>query len=199
MRTRALDIEGAVEFTAPVFEDSRGSFSSPFQEHHFEEQTGHPLFPVRQVSRNVSAEGVLRGIHYTATPPGMAKYVFCPQGAVQDFLVDLRVGSPWFGRWLTTELGEDSHRALYIPVGVGHAFRSLTEGSMVVYLMSQGYRPENERSVDALDPEIGLPVADSVPVRSERDEAAPTLAQALERGLLPDYEKARRLEGESWR
>jgi dTDP-4-dehydrorhamnose 3,5-epimerase/epimerase EvaD len=199
IKTRALGIEGAHEFTPEVFRDDRGLFSSPLQEPALEEALGHPLFAVRDISHNVSARGVLRGIHYTATPPGRAKYVYVPHGRVLDYLVDLRVGSPTYGRFETNELSGDSARALYIPIGVGHAFLSLEEGSVVVYVMSSGYVPANERAVSTLDPDLGLPVpAGVVPRRSERDVAAPSLAEARAAGLLPDYEVARRAEDTLW-
>ncbi|MGD3110240.1 dTDP-4-dehydrorhamnose 3,5-epimerase family protein [Streptomyces sp. YGL11-2] len=199
MQTEKLGIDGAFAFTPPVYRDDRGLFTSPFQDAAFTESIGRPLFPVRDVSHNISARGVLRGIHYTTTPPGRAKYVYCPYGTVQDYLVDLRVGSPTFGRWETTELSGDNCRALYLPVGVGHAFLSLKDDSMVVYLMSEGYVRENECAVSPLDPALGLPFPkDCVPVQSERDLSAPTLAEAEERGLLPEYEICKKAEDRLW-
>ncbi len=193
-------VDGAFEFTPAVFPDGRGLFASPYQDAAFAEALDRPLFPVRDVSHNRSARGVLRGIHYTASPPGRAKYVYCPYGEVQDYLVDLRVGSPTFGRWATTELSGDNCRALYIPVGVGHAFLSLRDDSVVVYLMSEGYVPANELAVSPLDPEIGLPIPPGLAIRqSDRDAAAPTLAEARERGLLDDYELCRNVEAKLWR
>ncbi|CAM5636593.1 MULTISPECIES: dTDP-4-dehydrorhamnose 3,5-epimerase family protein [Streptomyces] len=199
VQVHKLGIEGAFEFTPPVYKDDRGLFSSPYQEAAFTEATGRPLFPVKDISHNLSARGVLRGIHYTATPPGRAKYVYCPYGRVQDFLIDLRVGSPTFGQWEATEIGGDDCRALYIPVGVGHAFLSLADDSMVVYVMSEGYVPENERAVSPLDPELGLPLpAELKAAQSQRDLSAPTLAEAREQGLLPTYEACREVEAQLW-
>jgi epimerase EvaD len=192
-------IDGAFRFEPTVYPDSRGLFASPLQEVAFAEALGRPLFPVRDVSHNRSARGVLRGIHYTSVPPGRAKYVYCPYGEVQDYLVDLRTGSPTYGRWEMTELSGDNCRALYIPVGVGHAFLSLRDDSVVVYLMSEGYVPANELAISPLDPEIGLPLPSGVAIRqSDRDAAAPTLAQARERGLLYDYEMCREVEAKLW-
>ncbi|MGW7516432.1 dTDP-4-dehydrorhamnose 3,5-epimerase family protein [Streptomyces sp. NPDC054796] len=199
METRELKIEGAFAFTPPVFKDRRGLFSSPYQGHAFEAALGKPLFPVRQVSHNLSAPGVLRGIHYSATPPGTAKYVYCPKGRVQDFLIDLRVGSPTFGTWETAELDEDNCGAFYVPVGVGHAFMAMEEGSMVTYLLSGEYVAKNELAVDPLDPAIGLAVPTGFePLQSERDLAAPTLAEAEKQGLLPAYEDCKEAEARLW-
>ncbi|MDT0266126.1 dTDP-4-dehydrorhamnose 3,5-epimerase family protein [Streptomyces sp. DSM 44915] len=199
MEIRALDIAGAYEFTPPVFTDERGLFTSPYREEAFHRALGRPLFPVRQVSHNLSANGVLRGVHYTATPPGCAKYVCCQHGTVRDFLVDLRVGSPTFGRYEVTELGGGTGRALYVPVGVGHAFLSTAEVSLVTYLLSAEYQPANELALDPLDPAIGLPVPVTEPahppVRSRRDREAPSLDEAADRGLLPAYADCLAAEG----
>ncbi|MFC4374186.1 dTDP-4-dehydrorhamnose 3,5-epimerase family protein [Nocardia halotolerans] len=199
METRRLRIEGAVEFTAPAYRDGRGVFTSPFQGDVFDATLGHGLFPVRDISHNVSARGVLRGIHYTTTPPGRTKFVYCPHGRVTDYLVDLRTGSPTFGQWESTELGGATVRALLIPMGVGHAFLSHEAGSIVVYVMSEGYRASNELAVDALDPEIGLPMPHELAVQqSDRDRNAPTIAQARERGLLPSYQVCQDVEAKLW-
>jgi GNAT superfamily N-acetyltransferase len=88
---------------------------------------GHPLFAPAQISHSRSRRGVVRGVHYTATPPGMAKLVHCPQGRALDFIVDLRTGSPAFGRWESVELDPASGRSAYLPVGVGHLFVALED------------------------------------------------------------------------
>ncbi|QES09118.1 dTDP-4-keto-6-deoxy-D-glucose epimerase [Streptomyces venezuelae] len=195
MQVTPLAIEGAFAFTPPVFKDSRGLFASPFQGDVFAGQLGRPLFQVEQVSHNLSAKGTLRGVHFTATPPGMAKYVYCPYGRLRDFLIDLRVGSPTFGQWVMNELDAETSRALYIPVGVGHAFVSLQDDSMCVYVMSQGYVPANELALNPLDPALGLDLPDDVElILSDRDKIAPTLAEARARGLLPDFDTCRKLE-----
>nr|AAL14254.1 NDP-4-keto-6-deoxyhexose 5-epimerase [Streptomyces venezuelae ATCC 10712] len=194
MQVTPLAIEGAFAFTPPVFKDSRGLFASPYQGDVFAGQLGRPLFQVNQVSHNLSARGTLRGVHFTATPPGMAKYVYCPYGRLRDFLIDLRVGSPTFGQWVMNELDAETSRALYVPVGVGHAFVSLQDDSMCVYVMSQGYSPPTNwpctRSTRRSDLPAGRRRAD--PVRP--DKIAPTLAEARDRGLLPDFDTCRKLE-----
>ncbi|MFE4373638.1 dTDP-4-dehydrorhamnose 3,5-epimerase family protein [Streptomyces sp. NPDC056835] len=198
-QARTPAIEGVREFTPQVYGDDRGRFASPYQETAFTEAMDRPLFPVKDISHNVSADGVLRGIHYTATPPGRAKYVYCPHGRVLDFLVDLRVGSPTFGRWEATELSGENCRALYIPVGVGHAFLSQQDDSVVVYVMSRGYVPHNELAVSPLDPALGLPLPTAHDLRlSPRDAGAPTLDEARGKGLLPAYDTCREVEALLW-
>ncbi|MCE7083356.1 dTDP-4-dehydrorhamnose 3,5-epimerase family protein [Streptomyces sp. ST2-7A] len=199
MEFEKLEIEGAYSFTPPVYKDDRGLFANTYQEAAFAAALGKPLFPVKDLSHNLSHRGVLRGIHYTTLPPGRAKYVCCPRGRVRDYLVDLRVGSPTFGTWTMCELSQDNCRALYIPVGLGHAFISLEDETVISYVMSEGYVPSAELAVSALDPTLGLPLPEGLlPTQSHRDMEAPTLAEARDRGLLPGYEESLATEAALW-
>ncbi|RSM42868.1 dTDP-4-dehydrorhamnose 3,5-epimerase [Actinoplanes sp. ATCC 53533] len=194
-RARQLTVGGAYAFTTPAFPDERGVFLSPYQQAVFVEALGHPLFAVAQCSYSVSRRGVVRGVHYTATPPGCAKYVYCPSGRVLDIVVDLRVGSPTFGVHDAVELGGPDFPAVYLPVGVGHMFVALEEGTTMTYLLSTEYRPENELAVTALDPTLELPIPrDITPLLSERDRQAIKLREALSRGLLPSYDASGQAE-----
>ncbi|WP_327071985.1 dTDP-4-dehydrorhamnose 3,5-epimerase family protein [Kitasatospora sp. NBC_01302] len=185
---------GAFEFTPTVYPDQRGVFVPTFQEHTFQDTVGH-RFPLVQSAYSVSARGVLRGVHYTMTPPGMAKYVYCAKGRAMDFVVDLRVGSPTFGKWDAVLLDQADYRCTYLPVGVGHAYLALDDDTMMVYTMSQGYVLEHELAISALDPAIGLPIdVDTDLILSPRDRDAPTLAGAKAAGMLPDYATSLELE-----
>ena len=191
MKVRELAIEGALEFTPTVFPDRRGTFVSPLQEPWFSEATGAP-FTLARTIHSTSHRGVMRGIHFTTTPPGCAKYIHCARGRALDFVVDTRAGSPTFGQWDSVELDEVSFRAMYLAPGLGHAFLSLEDNTIMSYLCSAPYVPAEELSINLLDPAIGLPVPDGVePMRSDRDTVAPTLAEALAQGLLPEYEYCR--------
>jgi epimerase EvaD len=195
MRVRVLAVEGAIEFTPEIFPDQRGVFASPFQEAAFSEAAGGRLFPVAQSSVSTSRRDVVRGIHFTRTPPGMARYVCCPRGKALDIVVDLRVGSPSFGRWDSVVLDQESVRAVYLPMGVGHAFVALEDDTVMCYLLSQSYTPENEFSLSVYDPELDLPLPPGItPILSERDRQAPTLASAQAKGLLPEYAKSMEIE-----
>ncbi|APU13209.1 MULTISPECIES: dTDP-4-dehydrorhamnose 3,5-epimerase family protein [Actinoalloteichus] len=188
MKARELTVEGAFEFSPDVFPDERGEFVSHYQEPAFVAALGHPLFPIAQVSQSRSRRGVLRGIHFTRTPPGTAKYVHCPQGSALDFVVDLRLGSPTFGRWDTVALNSTDYRGVYFPPGVGHAFVALEDDTLIHYLLSENYSPGNELALSPFDPEIGLELPERLPViQSERDRAALSLAEARAQGLLPDH------------
>ena len=195
MRIRELAVHGAFEITPTVLRDDRGLFVSPFQETPFLAAIGRPLFTVAQTNHSRSRRGVVRGIHFTVTPPGCAKYVYCPYGRALDIVVDIRVGSPTFGTWDVVEADPENFRALYFPVGVGHAFVSLQEDTVMSYLISGEYVPANESAISVLDPDLGLPLPrDTTPILSERDTVAMSFAQARERGLLPHYEKCREAE-----
>ena len=133
-------------------------------------------------------------MHFTDVPPSQAKYVTCPAGAVLDVIVDLRVGSATFGQWESVLLDSTTRAAVYISEGLGHAFMALEDGSTVVYLCSTAYNPTGDHGVNPLDPELAIawPAASPAgapltPRLSPKDAAAPGLADALERGVLPSY------------
>jgi dTDP-4-dehydrorhamnose 3,5-epimerase len=183
----ALDIDGAWIFTPRVLSDSRGSFLEWFRDAEFQADLGHS-FDVAQANCSVSRRGVIRGIHFADVPPGQAKYVTCMRGAVLDVVVDLRVGSPGFGRWAAVPLNDETRRAVFIAEGLGHAFVALSDEATVLYLCSTPYAPGREHGVHPLDPDIGIAwPADVEMILSDKDAAAPSLAEARSAGLLPDY------------
>jgi dTDP-4-dehydrorhamnose 3,5-epimerase len=185
---RELAVAGAYEFTPRVHRDERGLFVSPLQEEAFVAAVGRP-FTVAQTNHSRSARGVMRGVHFTTTPPGQAKYVHCARGRAMDVVVDIRLGSPTFGAWDTVEMDTESFRAVYLPEGVGHAFLSLEDDTVMSYLVSTPYRAELEQAVDPLDPALGLPWPKGMSFTlSQRDTEAVGLAEARARGMLPRYE-----------
>ena len=191
MEYRELAVPGAFEITPKQLGDPRGLFMEAFKAGPFADAVGHS-FDLQQANCSVSAAGVLRGIHFADVPPSQAKYVMCVSGAVLDVVVDIRVGSPTFGTWDAVLLDDVDRRAIYLSEGLGHAFMSLEDNSTVLYLCSSGYAPGREHGIHPLDPTLGIewpttardgsPLA---PLLSEKDEAAPTLAEARAQGLLP--------------
>ncbi|ROT33601.1 dTDP-4-dehydrorhamnose 3,5-epimerase family protein [Micromonospora sp. HM5-17] len=193
MKATELSIPGAWEFAPPVFPDERGSFLVWYDAAVFADALGFEL-TVAQVNQSVSRRGVIRGVHWADVPVGQAKYVYCPRGAVLDVVVDLRIGSPTFGRHEVVRLDSVDHRAVYLSEGLGHAFVALEEESVVTYYCSARYAPARERVVHVRDPELALTWPDDLtPILSERDAAAPTLAELRRAGLLPDYGECQRL------
>jgi dTDP-4-dehydrorhamnose 3,5-epimerase len=181
---------GAFTVTPVVRGDSRGHFAEAFRADAFERQTGHPL-TVAQVNTSVSRRGVIRGVHFALVPPGQAKYVSCVSGTLLDVVVDIRVGSPTFGEHVAVELDAESHTAIYIPEGLGHAFVALSEWASIHYMCSTPYSPDREFGVHPLDPALALPFPDAGErVLSDRDAVAPTLAEAEQLRQLPSYAEA---------
>jgi dTDP-4-dehydrorhamnose 3,5-epimerase len=186
MKIRPLAIEGAWEITPVRHGDPRGQFLEWYRADRLADATGRSL-PLAQANMSVSARGVVRGIHFADVPPGQAKYVACVRGAVLDVVVDLRVGSPTFGRVETVRLDDVDRRAVYLDEGLGHGFCSLEDDSTLAYFCSTPYRPGHEHAVHPLDPELAIDWPASAPTLSARDAAAPTLTRARADGLLPRY------------
>ncbi|MEU9322315.1 dTDP-4-dehydrorhamnose 3,5-epimerase [Streptomyces canus] len=185
---KPLSIEGAWVHEPSLFPDERGSFHEWFRGADFRTSTGHDL-SLAQANCSVSRRGTLRGVHFADVPPSQAKYVKCVRGAVLDAIVDIRVGSPTYGQWELVRLDDETHASVYLSEGLGHAFLALTDDATVVYLCSEGYAPGREHGIHPLDPELGIEwPADVEPLLSDKDAAAPTLAEAATQGLLPRYE-----------
>jgi dTDP-4-dehydrorhamnose 3,5-epimerase len=186
---RELSVPGAWELTPQVHTDSRGLFFEWFADPAFAEFAGHRL-DVQQANCSVSAAGVLRGVHFAQLPPSQAKYVTCLRGSVFDVVVDIRVGSPTFGKWDAVMLDDRARRSIYISEGLGHAFLALEDDSTVMYLCSAGYAPGREHTINALDPALGIawPAVDGEPILSDRDRNARTLAEVKASGLLPTWD-----------
>jgi dTDP-4-dehydrorhamnose 3,5-epimerase len=186
---RELAVAGAWEFTPTQHRDDRGLFLEWLREETLTKTVGHPL-RLAQANHSVSRRGTLRGVHYADVPPGQAKYVYCPRGTILDVIIDIRVGSPTFGQHDTVLLDAVHGRAVYIAEGLGHAFVALEDDSSLTYLCSEPYNPGREHTVNPFDPELALPwPADLTPLLSPRDQAAPSLREAMERGALPRYDE----------
>ena len=188
MRVRELAVADAWEVIPQQHTDERGSFLEYYRADVLEQAIGHRLSLV-QANTSVSVRGSLRGIHFADVPPGQAKYVTCVRGAGLDVVVDLRTGSPTFGMYDAVALDDHERRAVYVAEGLGHAFLALSDDATLVYLCSDGYRPEREHSVHALDPTLAIAWPEDVaPVLSRKDTEAPTLNEAKALGFLPKYD-----------
>ena len=194
MQIRELAVPDAYEITPRQFPDDRGVFLEWYRFDRLADVIGHPL-DLRQANTSVSKRGVVRGIHYADLPPGQAKYVTVTHGAVLDYAIDIRVGSPTFGQWDSVLLDTVDRRAIYLAEGLGHAFVALTPDATVSYLVSDVYNPAAEHAIDPLDAEVGLvfpPEAGEL-LLSPKDTDAPGLAEARDAGSLPDWTAARGL------
>ena len=192
MDVRHHDIAGVFTFTPMLRPDDRGVFLEAFKADVFAGAIGRAL-DLKQMNISVSRAGTVRGVHFADVPPGQAKYVQCLAGRILDVVVDIRVGSPTFGQWDAVELDDVERKALYIAEGLGHAFCALSDSATVGYLCSEPYAPGREHGINPLDPAIGLPWPDGDgSVLSPKDAAAPTLAEAVATGLLPQWSACER-------
>ncbi|PJJ61748.1 dTDP-4-dehydrorhamnose 3,5-epimerase family protein [Compostimonas suwonensis] len=192
MQIRELKIPDSYEITPKQFGDDRGVFLEWYRFDRLEEAIGHPL-KLAQANTSVSKRGVVRGIHFADIPPSQAKYVTATHGAVLDYVIDIRVGSPTFGQWDTVLLDDTDRRAIYLSEGLGHAFVALTDDATVSYLVTSTFNAEREHGINPLDPEVGLvfPPEAGEPLLSPKDTDAPGLSEAAASGLLPTWDEAR--------
>ena len=189
MKITEMSIADAYRLVPEFHSDRRGYFSEAFRAEDLSEALGYP-FVVGQGSFSMSRRNTLRGIHGTTLSPGQTRLVTCVRGAVMDVVIDLRRGSPTFGRFEATRLDEENQVALCLADGMGHAFLALTEGACMNYLLSTPYAPEAMIEINPLDPDIGVPwELTGTPIMSDKDAGAASLASAIDRGILSTYEE----------
>lgn len=182
-----MSLPNAFRIHPRTHRDRRGSFAELVRDSRLSDYIGYP-FEVAQVNVSVSRRGTVRGVHGTALPPGQAKFVSCVAGAVLDVAVDMRVGSPTFGMFEVTRQDAESGISVYLSDGLGHAFVALTDNACVNYLCSESYVPGTMLEADPLDPDLGIPwQLSGDPVMSDKDAAAPRLADLAAAGRLPTY------------
>ena len=178
---RALDtkLDGLVLLEPDVFGDERGFFVETFSAEPWSELGIGTQFVQHNHSR--SNLGTVRGMHFQTTP-GQAKLLRCARGRIFDVAVDLRRGSPTFGKWEGHVLDDQKHHQLFVPVGFAHGFCVLSELADVAYLVSSAYDPATEEGIAWDDPEVGIEWPVSEPILSERDRSAPRL-ETVKSGL----------------
>lgn len=154
MRVIKTDIDGVLIVEPEVFGDSRGYFMESYSQREFEREVA----PVRfvQDNRSYSRYGVVRGLHYQREPYAQSKLVSCPVGKVLDVAVDIREGSPTYGKHVAVELSAENHRQLFIPKGFAHGFAVLSEEALFEYKCDEFYHPEVECGIAWDDPRIGI-------------------------------------------
>ena len=177
-------IEGVVIVEPRLFRDARGYFFESFSQREFSEKVRAVNFVQDNESRSTC--GVLRGLHFQRPPHAQSKLVRCVRGAVLDVAVDIRRGSPTYGRHVAVELTEDNHLQLFIPRGFAHGFAVLSEEAVFQYKCDNPYAPESEGAIAWNDPSLGIDwrLAPEDVVLSPKDSAHPLLSEA---GELFDY------------
>ena len=163
--------------TTRRFGDDRGWFAETYNARSLAEQGIDTVF-VQDNQSFSAARGTLRGLHFQTPPHGQAKLVRCLRGAIFDVAVDVRAGSPSYGKWDGVELTAESGNQLFIPIGFAHGFVTLTDDCEIAYKVSDYYAPQSDGGIAWNDPQIGLdwPLAGRDPVLSDKDRSLPLLA-----------------------
>ncbi|RYG23615.1 dTDP-4-dehydrorhamnose 3,5-epimerase [bacterium] len=180
MTIRPLGDAGVLLFEPKVFGDPRGFFTELWHQEKYREAGIAEEFV--QLNLSGSERGVLRGLHYQEPNP-QGKLVTCLQGEVLDVAVDIRKGSPTFGKWWSEILSAENHRQLYVPPGFAHGFAVRSVFALFAYLVTAHYDPTGDRSIQWNDPELGVEWGVEHPSLSAKDLAAPLLKDAV----LPNY------------
>jgi dTDP-4-dehydrorhamnose 3,5-epimerase len=183
MKTTRTELEGVLIIEPPVFPDDRGYFMETFQQKRYHEIGIDTSFV--QDNLSFSKKGTLRGLHFQH-PHAQAKLVQVLQGEVLDVIVDIRKGSPTFGRWAGIRLSEQNKRQLFVPENFAHGYCVLSETALFTYKCSEFYNPACEKGIRWSDPNIGIqwPLAD--PILSDKDSRYPALKDIPPKDL-PDW------------
>ena len=178
MEVIKTEIEGVVIIEPRIFKDERGYFYESFSQREFEEKVCRTTFV--QDNQSKSSYGVVRGLHFQKSTCSQSKLVRCIKGAVLDVAVDIRKGSPTFGKHVAVELTEENHRQLFIPRGFAHGFAVLTPEAVFQYKCDNYYNKESEGAIAWNDPELAIDwriPADKV-VLSDKDKMSRSIADA---------------------
>ena len=176
MNSKRLKIPDVIIITLKAFGDERGFFMESYKESEF--KANGITFDFKQDNHSKSSKNVLRGLHYQLEPYAQGKLVKVVTGRIFDVAVDIRKGSPTFGKWVSAELSEENKQMLWIPPGFAHGFLSLEDNTNVLYKSTNEYNKESERGILWNDPEIGIKWPVSNPILSEKDRKHPHLKEA---------------------
>lgn len=181
MDVQATALPDVLVIVPKVFPDARGFFMETFNAARYKAVGIHENFV--QDNLSVSSKGVLRGLHYQQ-PHAQGKLVYVLQGEVWDVAVDIRKGSPMFGRWAAVTLSAENKKQLYIPPGFAHGYFVISDTALFIYKCTDFYYPEHDAGVRWDDPDIGIKWPAGEPILSAKDEAQPLLRD-VPAGRLP--------------
>ena len=181
MNVIPTELPGVLIIEPKVFGDARGFFMETWQAERYAEAGIQEPFVQDNCSR--SSRGILRGLHFQEPKP-QGKLVHVLNGAVLDVAVDIRRGSPHFGKWVAVELNDQNRRQLWVPPGFAHGFCVLSETADFLYKCTELYAPEHDRGIAWDDPDLGIPWTVKEPKLSPKDAALPRLKDAK---VLPSY------------
>lgn len=174
-----LSIPDLILVTSEVYNDKRGFFMETYKKSAFDEAGIKEEFT--QYNHSKSQKNVLRGLHYQLSPMEQAKLVRCVKGKVFDVAVDIREGSPYYGKWIGEYLSEENKNMLFIPEGFAHGYLVISEEAEIIYKVTKEYSKEHERGVFWNDPAIGIiwPLESEKPILSEKDKNLPLLRETF--------------------
>ena len=193
MEVIKTELEGVVIIEPKIFRDARGYFFESFSQKEFEEKVRKIAFV--QDNESMSSYGVMRGLHFQLPPFTQSKLVRCVKGKVLDIAVDIRRGSPTFGKHVSVELSEDNHRQFFVPRGFAHGFAVLSETAVFQYKCDNFYAPQADGGISILDDSLGIDwklPTDKV-ILSEKDTKHPLLKDfdspfKYDMNLYPEFE-----------
>lgn len=166
MNFTQTEIPGVFIIETPAYEDGRGAFVKTFHKDSFNQK--HLNVTFRECFYSVSKKNVIRGMHFHLPPKDHAKLIYVTHGAILDVVLDLRIGSPAYGKYITAELSQKNHKLIFIPTGCAHGFLSLREGTCTTYLQSGTYSKEHDTGIryDSFGMDWGV----GFPILSQRDQ-----------------------------
>jgi dTDP-4-dehydrorhamnose 3,5-epimerase len=169
------ELPGLLLVEGKSFPDERGFFMESWRA---KDMDGQPIPPLVQDNLSRSKKGVIRGLHYQRNPSAIGKLVRCVRGKVFDVAVDIRKGSPTYGKWAAVELSEDGNKMLWVPAGFAHGFQALTDDAFVMYKQTGYWVPADDKGILWSDPSVGVKWPLANPIVSPKDAVLPVLAKA---------------------
>ncbi len=173
------DIEGLIIIKPQIFKDSRGYFFESFSQREFNEK----VTPIQFVQDNESCSsyGVMRGLHFQKPPYSQSKLVRCVKGSVLDVAIDIRKGSPTYGKHVAIELSAENHLQFFIPKGFAHGYAVLSKEAIFQYKCDEFYTPQSEGGIQLMDESLGInwPISADKAILSEKDKKYPKLSEII--------------------
>ena len=171
------DIEGLIIIKPQIFKDSRGYFFESFSQREFNEK----VIPIQFVQDNESCSsyGVMRGLHFQKPPYSQSKLVRCVKGSVLDVAIDIRKGSPTYGKHVAVELSAENHLQFFIPKGFAHGYAVLSKEAIFQYKCDEFYTPQSEGGIQLMDESLGInwPISADDAILSDKDKKYPKLSE----------------------
>lgn len=177
MQKEKTSLDGVYIITPQVFGDNRGWFCETYTAEKFHEIGIDTVF-VQDNQSYSKGKNTIRGLHFQNAPAQQTKLLRCTRGKILDVAVDIRKGSPNYGKWVSVELSAENKKMIYIPKGFAHAFLTLSEDVEVQYKVDNYYSPEHDRSIRFDDPDIGIDWGIQNPILSDKDLRAPLLKES---------------------